>query len=71
MGVDGGAQERAACGGAGLEGEGEDKRVERERGVNDVEEREGLLVAALVYVRGQELCIRKQTKEVRRVGIHG
>lgn len=55
--MNGCAELRAVDGGAGLEGEWENEAVERWRkgGVNVVEEREGLLMAGLVHVRGQLL----------------
>lgn len=56
----------------GLEGEREEKGVQREgeRRVNMAEECEGFLVAAMVDVRGQELCVREQTEIVGSVGTH-
>ena len=55
-------------GSAGLESEREDEGVEREReregGVHVVEEREDMLVPALVDVSGQQPSARKHTQVV-------
>lgn len=56
--MDGGAEVRAAEGGAGLEGEGEDEWVKGERkgGVYEAEERERLFMTGFVDVGGQLFC---------------
>lgn len=59
MGMDGGAEMGSADGGARLEDEREDERVEgeRKRGVHLVEEREGLFMTTLIDMRGQEFGV--------------
>lgn len=61
VGVNGGAEIGAVGCGAGLEGEREDESIDGGSGggVHMVEEREGIVVAALVHVRGQELGVRQ------------
>lgn len=49
--MNGSGEKRAINGGAGLKSKGEDKGVERESGVNVVEERKGLVVTSIVDVR--------------------
>lgn len=70
VGVDGGSEPREAGGGAGLKGEGKGEGIEGKGrgGLHATEESQGLVVAGVVDVRGQQLGAGEQAEVVGIVG---